>query len=77
MHAINGYLYGNLQGLEMNAGEKVDWYLVGLGNEVDLHTVHFHGQTFVAVIANSDLICLFSVIHGQGYIGKVYIPKQS
>ena len=49
MHGINGYVFGNLHGLEMTAGEKVDWYLVGLGNEVDLHTVHFHGQTFVTV----------------------------
>lgn len=49
MHVINGYVFGNLRGLEMTKGEKVDWYLMGLGNEVDMHTVHFHGQTFVAV----------------------------
>ena len=49
MHVINGYVFGNLKGLKMTAGEKVDWYLLGLGNEVDMHTVHFHGQTFLAV----------------------------
>ncbi|KAL9973398.1 hypothetical protein ACROYT_G019854 [Oculina patagonica] len=47
MHVINGYVYGNLEGLRMYASEKVDWYLVGMGNEVDMHTVHFHGQTFI------------------------------
>ncbi|KAJ8412613.1 hypothetical protein AAFF_G00129490 [Aldrovandia affinis] len=47
MHAINGKLYGNLQGLTMVEGQKTDWYLLGMGNEVDLHTVHFHGQTFI------------------------------
>lgn len=47
MHGINGFVFGNLKGLEMYQKEKVDWYLVGIGNEVDMHTVHFHGQTFL------------------------------
>jgi FtsP/CotA-like multicopper oxidase with cupredoxin domain len=42
-HTINGYLYGNLPGLEMNEGERVRWYLLGLGSESDLHTPHWHG----------------------------------
>lgn len=46
MHGINGMLYGNLHGLEMTQGQKVDWYLLGMGNEVDMHTVHFHAETF-------------------------------
>ncbi|XP_062869627.1 ferroxidase HEPHL1 [Trichomycterus rosablanca] len=46
MHAINGRVYGNLHGLEMQIGNKVNWYLLGMGSEVDLHTVHLHGQTF-------------------------------
>ncbi|XP_029304278.1 hephaestin-like protein 1 [Cottoperca gobio] len=46
MHGINGRLYGNLHGLVMTRGQKVDWYLLGMGNEVDMHTVHFHAETF-------------------------------
>ncbi|XP_040907267.1 ferroxidase HEPHL1 isoform X2 [Toxotes jaculatrix] len=46
MHGINGKLYGNLHGLEMMQGQKVDWYLLGMGNKVDMHTVHFHAETF-------------------------------
>jgi FtsP/CotA-like multicopper oxidase with cupredoxin domain len=42
-HTINGYTYGNLRGLEMNEGERVRWYLFGLGSESDLHTPHWHG----------------------------------
>ncbi|KAM9385764.1 ceruloplasmin [Pholidichthys leucotaenia] len=45
MHAINGYLYGNLKGLTMEVGDKVYWYLMGMGNEVDIHTVHWHGHS--------------------------------
>ena len=50
-YAINGYLYGNLPGLKMNRDEKVAWYLMGLGDLTDIHTVHFHGQTFIYVRA--------------------------
>lgn len=46
LEGINGLLYGNLRGLVMRGGQKVDWYLLGMGNEVDLHTVHFHAETF-------------------------------
>src|SRR5262249_37720348 len=42
-HAINGYIFGNLPGLEMNEGERVRWYLLGLGSEEDFHTAHWHG----------------------------------
>ena len=42
-YAINGYIYGNLPGLEMNEGERVRWYLFGLGSEQDFHTAHWHG----------------------------------
>jgi len=42
-YAMNGYIYGNLHGLDMNEGERVRWYLFGLGSEQDLHTAHWHG----------------------------------
>uniref|UniRef100_A0A8C7JXZ2 Hephaestin n=1 Tax=Oncorhynchus kisutch TaxID=8019 RepID=A0A8C7JXZ2_ONCKI len=46
MHGINGQLYGNLLGLNMEVGDKVYWYLMGMGNEIDIHTAHFHGHSF-------------------------------
>lgn len=46
LHAINGKVYGNLEGLTMHVGDKVNWYLIGMGNEVDIHTAHFHGHSF-------------------------------
>ena len=46
MHGINGYLYANLPGLEVCLGDKVSWHLIGLGNEVDMHTAYFYGNTF-------------------------------
>jgi FtsP/CotA-like multicopper oxidase with cupredoxin domain len=47
MHSINGYVYGNLPGLTMRQGERVRWYVMGMGTEVDLHTAHWHAQTVV------------------------------
>ena len=41
--AINGYIFGNAPGLEMNQGERVRWYLFALGSEQDFHTAHWHG----------------------------------
>ncbi len=45
MHSINGFVFGNLPLLNMKRGERVRWYLIGLGTEVDLHTPHWHGNT--------------------------------
>jgi hypothetical protein len=46
-HAINGFVFGNLPGLEMNEGERVRWYVFGLGSEEDFHTAHWHGLRVV------------------------------
>ncbi|XP_072029158.1 hephaestin-like protein [Amphiura filiformis] len=47
MHGINGYVFDNVRHLEMYLGETVEWYLMSIGEEVDIHTVHFHGQPVV------------------------------
>ena len=46
-NTINGYIYGNLKGLVFNQGEKSAWYIFGLGSNVGIHTVHFHGQLYL------------------------------
>jgi FtsP/CotA-like multicopper oxidase with cupredoxin domain len=46
-HTINGYMFGNLQGLEMRQGDRVRWYVAALGSEQDLHAAHWHGKTVV------------------------------
>lgn len=55
-HSINGYIYGNLPGLVMKQGEKVRWYLLGMGSERDLHTAHWHGKTVSDKARSADLI---------------------
>jgi hypothetical protein len=55
-YAINGFIFGNLPGLTMKQGEKVRWYLLGMGNEIDLHTPHWHGETVTEGDRNTDVI---------------------
>ena len=43
-HAKNRYIFGNLAGLDIMEGERVRWYLFGLGSEKDFHTAHWHGM---------------------------------
>ena len=45
MHSINGYVFGNLPGPDDEKGDRVRWYVMGMGTEVDLHTPHWHGNT--------------------------------
>lgn len=47
MHSINGLVYSNNQGYVMRKGERVRWYIMGMGTEVDLHTPHWHGATLL------------------------------
>lgn len=55
-HAINGYVFGNLPGLVMKQGEKVRWYVMGMGNEKDLHTPHWHGKVLTDGSRNLDVV---------------------
>jgi hephaestin len=60
MHSINGYVFGNLplDSMTMKKGERVRWYLMGMGTEVDLHTPHWHGNTVTALGMRTDVVSL-------------------
>lgn len=47
MHTINGLVYGNNTGYTMRVGERVRWYILAMGTEVDLHSPHWHGVTLL------------------------------
>ncbi|MGH0185635.1 UNVERIFIED_CONTAM: hypothetical protein FKN15_018576 [Acipenser sinensis] len=59
MHSINGYMYGNLPGLEMCAGNSISWHLLGMGSETDVHTAFFHGQALTVRHQRTDVVSLF------------------
>lgn len=45
LNTINGYISGNLVGLDVQQGQAVRWYVLGMGDERDVHTAHWHGET--------------------------------
>ncbi len=47
MHGMNGLLWGNNVGYDTKKGERIRWYIIGMGTEVDLHTPHWHGATLL------------------------------
>jgi hypothetical protein len=61
-HAINGFLWDNFPSvggslaMTMHVGERVRWYMLGMGTEVDLHTPHWHGQTLLWMGMRTDII---------------------
>ncbi|XP_056665697.1 hephaestin [Monodelphis domestica] len=62
MHAINGKLYANLKGLTMYQGDRIGWYMLAMGQDIDLHTVHFHAESFLYQNGEShraDVVDLF------------------
>ncbi|NP_001178922.2 ferroxidase HEPHL1 [Rattus norvegicus] len=59
MHALNGFLFGNLPEPEMCVGESVSWHLFGMGNEIDIHSIYFYGNTFITRGHRADVVNLF------------------
>jgi FtsP/CotA-like multicopper oxidase with cupredoxin domain len=42
--------------LSVKHGERVRWYLLGMGNEKDLHTAHWHGKTVMLQQRRTDVV---------------------
>ncbi|KAI2599815.1 hephaestin, partial [Homo sapiens] len=59
MHAINGFVFGNLPELNMCAQKRVAWHLFGMGNEIDVHTAFFHGQMLTTRGHHTDVANIF------------------
>lgn len=57
--ALNGFLFGNMPEPEMCVGESVSWHLFGMGNEIDIHSIYFYGNTFITRGHRADVVNLF------------------
>ncbi|KAB0393245.1 hypothetical protein E2I00_005860, partial [Balaenoptera physalus] len=45
-HAINGYVMDTLPGLAMAQDQKIRWYLLSMGSNENIHSIHFSGHVF-------------------------------
>lgn len=69
--AINGYMFGNLPGIELCQGQTVAWHLFGMGNEVDIHSAFFHGNTLLDRGHRTDVLSLFPAT----FVTAQMVPK--
>lgn len=55
---MNGYLFANMPVMTMHKGEHVRWYLLSLGNGVNFHTAHWHGNVVTVNGSRTDVVPL-------------------
>jgi FtsP/CotA-like multicopper oxidase with cupredoxin domain len=53
---VNGYSFANGPVMTMKKGERVRWYVVTLGEGLNLHTPHWHGNTVLDNGHRTDVI---------------------
>ena len=52
---INGYMFGNAKGLTMTEGDRVRWYVAGMGI---FHIAHWHANTVTLAHSSVDTVPL-------------------
>jgi len=60
METLNGFTYGNLEGLTMRQGESVRWYMMASTN-FEIHAPHWHGNTVTIGQMRTDVAGLISM----------------
>jgi manganese oxidase len=55
---INGYLYGNGPLMTMKKGAHVRWYLLSMGEALNFHTPHWHGNVVMDHGKRTDVVTL-------------------
>jgi manganese oxidase len=53
---INGYQYADGPMMRMKVGERVRWYVVSLGEGLNFHTPHWHGNTVTVDGRRTDVL---------------------
>jgi FtsP/CotA-like multicopper oxidase with cupredoxin domain len=55
---INGFLNGTGPMMHMKKGERVRWYLMSIGNGINFHTPHWHGNVVIQDNKRTDVVAL-------------------
>ena len=61
-YSMNGLIYNNLKGLIFSQGDKVAFYVFGIGSTFGVHTAHFHGQLYTrrtSITVRRDVLEVF------------------
>jgi FtsP/CotA-like multicopper oxidase with cupredoxin domain len=55
---VNGYQYGNGPVMTMKKGDRVRWYVVTLGEGINAHTPHWHGNVVLWNGQRTDVLAI-------------------
>lgn len=56
--SINGYMYANMPMMTMKKGDRVRWYLITIGEGVNFHTPHWHGNVVLDAGRRTDVVAI-------------------
>ncbi|XP_056665858.1 coagulation factor VIII isoform X2 [Monodelphis domestica] len=63
-HAINGYMKDTLPGLVMAQHQRVRWYLLSMGSNENIHSIHFSGQVFTVRTRKEYKMAVYNLYPG-------------
>ncbi|XP_044539185.1 coagulation factor VIII-like, partial [Gracilinanus agilis] len=63
-HAINGYVKDTLPGLVMAQHQRVRWYLLSMGSNENIHSIHFSGQVFTVRTRKEYKMAVYNLYPG-------------
>uniref|UniRef100_A0A8C8HDA9 ferroxidase n=1 Tax=Oncorhynchus tshawytscha TaxID=74940 RepID=A0A8C8HDA9_ONCTS len=72
--AINGIIF-SLKGLRMYTNQTVRWHLFNMGSPRDLHSVYFHGQTFIHKQTRDHTQAVYPLLPG-GFATLEMLPSK-
>ncbi|XP_059140981.1 hephaestin-like [Physella acuta] len=75
MRSVNGRSFGTLEGLEVCVGDRVQFYVIGFGNEMDVHSMHFHGQNLKYQHRSYDMEKFISQVPHQVHL-YIFYPSR-
>ncbi|XP_075394710.1 coagulation factor VIII [Tenrec ecaudatus] len=63
-HAINGYVMDTLPGLVMAQDQRIRWYLLSMGSNENIHSIHFSGHVFTVRKKKEYKMAVYSLYPG-------------
>ena len=65
---MNGYQYANMPMPVMHVGERVRWYVLTIGEGLNFHTPHWHGNS---VVSNGNRVDVLNLAPAQSLVADM------
>ncbi|XP_058391037.1 coagulation factor VIII [Diceros bicornis minor] len=74
-HAINGYVMDTLPGLVMAQDQRIRWYLLSMGSNENIHSIHFSGHVFTVRKKEEYKMAVYNLYPGVFETVEMLPPK--